>query len=91
MTLPELGVTSIWSSLLLQYEHESYEQVWKKKRKNIFEKRCESSFTFLVIIVLYRNKSYVKALKFKEEYPSKLRKAGNELKNKISFVSTFPI
>lgn len=46
---------------------------------------------FLVIIVLYRNKSYVKALKFKDEYPSKLRKAGNELKNKISFVSTFPI
>lgn len=43
---------------------------------------------FLVIIVLYRKKSYVKALKFKEEYPSKLRKAGNELKNKI--VSSAP-
>lgn len=62
----------------------------RKKEKHIW-KTMWILIYFLVIIVLYRNKSYVKALKFKEEYPSKLRKAGNELKNKISFVSTFPI
>ena len=62
----------------------------EKKEKHIW-KTMWILIYFLVIIVLYRNKSYVKALKFKEEYPSKLRKAGNELKNKISFVSTFPI
>ena len=59
----------------------------EKKEKHIW-KTMWILIYFLVIIVLYRKKSYVKALKFKEEYPSKLRKAGNELKNKI--VSSAP-
>ena len=39
----------------------------EKKEKHIW-KTMWILIYFLVIIVLYRNKSYVKALKFKEEY-----------------------